>query len=608
MTEGAPPPPTGEADFPVAEVQPAGWSFGRWLRRTWPIWVIGLASLGVAAALVMISQGSSGPRIVVKFAEGHGIKPGDRLRHRGIDVGEVTGVELGPRLEDVLITVELAPAAHGIARQGSRFWIERPRISLSRISGLETVVGAKYVGVLPGPPDAAPQFEFEGMDTPPLFHNADSVEITVQFQNGYGLAAGDVVKHRGIVVGEVASVEPDPKFQSIEVRVRLIGRATGFARAGSQFWIERPRLSIAEVRGLETLIGGRFLAVLPGSPNGKPQRSFVGLESAPQGELPAGGLEILLQGSIKHGLAPGTPVLYRGQHVGRILSVGLAHDAASVDARAYIQPDYRNLIRDNTQFWSNSGLQLRLGLSGLEFNTETLSSLALGGVTFATPTSPGKPVTTGHRFPIAAKPDSDWLEWQPRIAVGAGLIGNGVSMPSPQRASLRWSESFLGIGRTKRRQGWVLVLDKGRELLGPADLLTPAQEADDETILEVSGREIKITKGKAKVVDGIAFYSIEGEPISPESAWPIKRLRSPEELESSLLIADPQTPKVPLAAARLSPSEDQKTWLIDSSVPIDGSWHGACLISVKDGDLIGIVLADETPARVAVIPPKLEIP
>ena len=240
-------------------------------------------------------------------------------------------------------------------------------------------MGAKYVGVLPGPPDGKPKFEFEGMETPPLLHDSESVEITVQFQNGYGLAAGDVVKHRGIVVGEVTSVEPDPKFQSIEVRVRLIGRATGFAHAGSQFWIERPRVSIAEVRGLETLVGGRYLAVLPGPPDTKPQHSFVGLESAPQGELPAGGLEILLQGSIKHGLEPGTPVLYRGQRVGRILSVGLAHDAASVDARAYIQPDYRNLIRDNTQFWSNSGLQLRLGLSGLELNTETLSSLAIGG-------------------------------------------------------------------------------------------------------------------------------------------------------------------------------------------------------------------------------------
>ena len=47
------------------------------------------------------------------------------------------------------------------------------------------------------------------------------------------------------------------------------------------------------------------------------------------------------------GMEPGTPVMYRGQQVGQVISVGLAHDSASVDARAYIQPEYRDLVRDN---------------------------------------------------------------------------------------------------------------------------------------------------------------------------------------------------------------------------------------------------------------------
>ncbi len=477
MTEAAPAAQPPAEDFPVAKIEPAGWSFRAWIWRTWPIWAVAFASLAVTAVLVAVSVGSSGPQITVRFAEGYGLKPGDRLRHRGIEVGEVVSVALDSQLTGVLITMELMPAAEGIAREGSRFWIERPHISLSRISGLETVVGAKYVGVLPGPPDGPRVFEFEGMESPPLFHDADSIEITVQFQNGYGLAAGDVAKHRGIVIGEVTSVELDPKFQGVEVRVRLIGRATGLARAGSQFWVERPRVSIAEIRGLETLVGGRYLAVVPGPADGESRQSFVGLESAPAGELPAGGLEILLQGSVKHGLEAGTPVTYRGERVGHIVSVGLARDAASVDARVYIQPEYRNLIRDNTRFWTNSGLHLNFGLSGLDLRTETLTNLAQGGVTFATPTVPGELVTTGKRFLIADQPDKKWLAWEPRIAVGTGFLREGQSFPAPLRATLRWSESFLGIGRTKRRQGWLLVLDEGRYLLGPADLLTPAKDA-----------------------------------------------------------------------------------------------------------------------------------
>lgn len=594
-------------NFPVAEVQPAGWSFRGWFRRTWPIWAVAAASLTVTAVLVAVSVGSTGTEIRVRFAEGHGIKPGDRLRHRGIEVGEVVAVELDDDLERVLVTIELMPAAGTIAREGSRFWIERPRISLSRISGLETVVGAKYVGVLPGPSDGKTVYEFEGTESPPLLHDSNSVEITVHFQNGYGLSAGDVVKHRGIVVGEVTSVELDSKFQEVDVRVRLIGRATGLARAGSQFWVERPRVSVAEVRGLETLVGGRYLAVLPGPEDGEPRRSFVGLESAPPGELPAGGLEIVLQGTAKYGLAPGTPVMYRGHQVGQIVSVGLARDAASVDARAFIRPDFRNLVRDNTRFWSNSGLNLRFGLSGFELGTETLSNLALGGVSFATPTEPGEPVATGQRFEIAAEPKSQWLEWEPRISIGTGFLREGLSYPSPERVTLRWEESFLGIGRTKRRQGWVLPLEEGRFLLGPANLLTPAEEAKGKTILEVSGRELTIRKDRARVIGGLALYSVDGEPVAPKSAWTGSRIRRPDELESSILVGDPQTAKLPLSAGRLSKDDEGQSWRVDSSVPVDAGWHGACVISLDDGHLLGIVLSETQPAEVALLPDDLDL-
>ncbi len=607
MTDATPAPAPPPENFPVAEIQPAGWNFRAWFWRTWPVWAVAAGSLVVTVMLVLVTVGSTGPQITVRFTDGYGVKPGDRLRHRGIEVGEVVAVDLDPELEGVLITMELLPAAEAIAREGSRFWIERPRISLSRISGLETVVGAKSVGVLPGPPAGPKVYDFEGLESPPLFQDSDSIEITVQFQNGYGLASGDLVKHRGIVIGEVTSVELDPKFQGVEVRVRLVGRATGLARAGSQFWVERPRVTIAEIRGLDTLVAGRYLAVVPGPYEGETRSTFVGLESAPAGELAAGGLEIVLQGSAKHGMEPGTPVMYRGQQVGEIISVGLAHDSASVDARAYIQPDYRELVRDNTRFWNNSGLHVKFGFSGLELGTDTLSNLALGGVAFATPTSPGNPVTTGKRFEIADQPETTWLDWEPRIAVGTGLLREGLSYPTPQRVTLRWSESFLGINRTKRNQGWVLPLDEGRFLLGPKDLLSPAPNGDGETILEVGGRELAITNDKVQVMNDLALYPTGEEPLAPASAWSNERLRTPTELESTMLIADPQNAKLPLPTERLSKGEKANEWLIDASVPLDASWHGGCLISIKDGSLIGIVLTNQTPAKIAIIPRNLNV-
>jgi hypothetical protein len=105
----------------------------------------------------------------------------------------------------------------------------------------------------------------------------------------------------------------------------------------------------------------------------------------------------------------------------------------------------------------------------------------------------------------------------------------------------------------------------------------------------------------------LALYPINQEPLLPGSAWSNERFRTPSDLESTILVADPQTNKLPLPTERLSKSDVPGEWLIDASVPLDASWHGGCLISLKDGRLIGIVLTNTTPARVATIPRNLNV-
>src|SRR5262249_22222211 len=145
------------------------------------------------------------------------------------------------------------------------------------------------------------------------------------------------------------------------VRVRLVGEAHQLAREGTQFWIERPRLSIAEVRGLDTLVAGRYLAVMPGPADAAAQSEFQGGDSVVPADLPAGSVEIVLHAAQRWGIERGVQVTYRGLRVGQIISVGLASDGTSIEARAFIEPRYRSLVRQNSVFWSNSGLDVNMG-------------------------------------------------------------------------------------------------------------------------------------------------------------------------------------------------------------------------------------------------------
>jgi paraquat-inducible protein B len=277
--------------------------------------------------------------------------------------------------------------------------------------------------------------------------------IVVQLPQGHGLDAGDEVRYRGIAVGEVRDIELAPDLDNVRVTVGLRRRADRLARAGSRFWVVRPRLRLSGVEGMETLLGPRYLAALPGEPaaDGETlarQREFVGLAEPPAVEsVQPGDLEIILEATRRGSLRPGAPVRYRQVRIGTVLSAGLASDGSLVESRLHIQKAYRDLVREKTRFWFVGRMRSDLGITGLTIELDSIEEILAGGVAIATP-PPGDAnavVRTGHRFPLAEEPEDEWLEWEPVIAVGNSLLPVGAVMPAPLRATIGWKQGWLGL-------------------------------------------------------------------------------------------------------------------------------------------------------------------
>jgi hypothetical protein len=372
------------------------------------------------------------------------------------------------------------------------------------------------------------------------------------------------------------------------------------AREGSQFWVERPRVDTSSVRGLETITSGRHLAVNP-APSGRPLVSqFEGLELPPPHEILEGSLEIVLVGTARGGLQRGIPVTFRGLPIGHIQSVGLARDSGAVEARAVIEPGFKSLVRENTVFWDDSGIDVSVGLTGFKLDTDNLASVVVGTVAMATPDPPGKPAATGHRFAVFVttkekEKRDEWATWQPQITVGHDLLESGLPLPQPLRASLRWTKRRFGIKDRQQRSGWVLPLDDGR-LLGPSDLFGQVKDAiDNRLTLEVAGQEIEINPTKVIVHGHLSTMKLDGQLPDAVERWPAERIRRPTDLEDALLVTAPRESDVPLSANRFTASTD--AWQIASLMPVVRDHHGACLVSLVDGSLIGMVIFpdDEKP-------------
>jgi paraquat-inducible protein B len=563
------------------------------------LWWLTSVCVVLALGLVITSFQRQGQAIVLHFKDGHGLKVGDTLRYRGIDLGSVSSVKLSKDLGGVDVSIVIEPGNEKVAVEGSQFWIERARLRIGQISGLDTVLGAKYLGVIPGDANNKPQREFVGLETPLAMTAGDSQEIRIRFPAGEGLEVGDPVRYRGIVVGEVTLVELSENAEAVDVGVRLVGASKNFAQAGTQFWIERPRLDLTEVRGLETLLGGRYITLQPSFQDANLQTEFVGLAEPPPMPRNDGALEIELDAPRRLGLVRGAPITYRGLEVGRVANVGLSKDGASVKVTGVVDAAYAELIRTNSKWWAIGGVEVDASLRGVKVSVESLSAWIRGGIAFATPaTAPGERVVTGHRFMLEPEAQAEWLTWQPRIAVGSsGQSATGLELPSPVRVVASWQASLLGLYRRRTAETWGIALDDN-SLYVPASFVRQATEANSIVSIEIAGKSFPFNTKHVKVQSPLATLILPPD-ISVER-WPKKSIAKATTTHETMLVINQELSE-PLAIDQTRLTAIGNHFAIAPGVSISAPLDGSPVIDAQSGKVVGILAKDATGWQIGAI-------
>lgn len=215
----------------IPEAVPEGKRRGAWL-----VWLVPAAAAVVALWLWIGALLGRGPLITVELGSAHGLSAGDVLQHRGMVAGTVQDVELDADGGNVRVILRLRDDAEGLARDGSRFWVERPMLGVEGVRGLGTVIRGPHLEVLPGA--GAPRRRFVGLDQPPVRgpELADGLELVLEGPRRGGLVPGAPVLYRQVPVGKVLSCGLAVDARTVEVRLAIEARYAGLVRADTRFW------------------------------------------------------------------------------------------------------------------------------------------------------------------------------------------------------------------------------------------------------------------------------------------------------------------------------------------------------------------------------------
>jgi paraquat-inducible protein B len=312
-------------------------------RRISPIWAIPIVAALIGGWLAYTTLAAQGPRITITFATAEGLEAGKTpIKHNNVQLGVVDSIELSPDLAHVVVRAKMQKAAARHLAEGTRFWVVRPRISLTSFSGIETLVSGAHIEMDPG--GGAYSETFRGLEAPPVVRaDVPGREFILMAPKLGALGPGSPIYFRGIQVGEVLGYDFAGADKDIAVHGFVRAPYDALVQEGTRFW-SASGISLAtgargfklEIESLQAVISGGIAFETPATAE-KTEPSKEGAvftlyddhESVRDASYTQHSRYLVeFVGSV-HGLEQGAPVEFKGVKVGSVVDVHLEFDPRS---------------------------------------------------------------------------------------------------------------------------------------------------------------------------------------------------------------------------------------------------------------------------------------
>jgi len=348
--------------------------------------------------------------------------------------------------------------------------------------------------------------------------------IKISFDSGEGLQAGQSqLKYKEIVFGTVKSLELAPDHTHVVVTVATTREAKPLLTDQTVFWVVKARLFAGNVSGLETLLSGVYIGMLPAQ--GKPEREFVGHEDPPILQANVPGHTFMLKAKRLGSISLGSPVFYRDLNVGEVLGWDIADMAEYVTIRAFVRAPYDSYVHDQSRFWNASGISIKLGGAGVEVQMESLKALLLGGIAFETPKAEirAAAATENHVFPLFADRDAaNNASYTRKIQVISYFPGSVKGLAPGSEVTMHG----LKVGevtdvRLEYDRAKDIIVAPVRYEIEPERIVGVGQrvfKTDQESVEAVLSKGLRASLQSASLITGQQVVALDFVPDAPPAA------------------------------------------------------------------------------------------
>ncbi|MCG3759970.1 MCE family protein [Vibrio cincinnatiensis] len=325
--------------------------------------------------------------ITITLPDENGINPsGTSIMYRGIEIGQVTHLQLSDDHAQILAHAAIQPSFSNLLTHGSQFILQETNLSLSGIENLPNLVKGNYLTLVPGDGERTRHFTaLRKADYQKL--QSHTIELALIAESAYGLSEGAPLLFRGVKIGSIKAIVLTEK--QVEFQLTLDQQYESLIRSQNRFYVTssvRAELNASAINvtlsPVKQLITGSISFISEGDKKIQPQYSLYANQSlAELAQYQQSGSQTLYLSAQTHPpVQAGSPLLYRNLMVGKVERFSLK--PSGVEIAVNIDNQYRHLISDDTVFWNQSGVEINASLAGIQVQAGPLQSLLQGGIAF----------------------------------------------------------------------------------------------------------------------------------------------------------------------------------------------------------------------------------
>jgi len=360
------------------------------------IWVLPIIILGILSWIAYESYMKKGTNITVVFKSAEGLKEGiTPLEYKGLQLGKVTKITMYEDLKSVSVNILVKnDVSQYVASEGSRFYIKKPTISLTKISGLSTLISGYKIEISPKFKTqeefnkGIEQYSFVGLDSQPDDELADNgYYISIISNNKDNVEVGTPIFYNKFQIGEVVSKEL--KDEKVFLNSYIYDKFNYLVNKSSKFVMNEALKVNYGPGGLKIELGSLYSALVGGITVITENKNDAKIQKSENYKLYASKDELKEKINIDlrflnaDGIGIDTPIFYKGINIGKLINIKLTKD--DISSQAYVYKKYKYLLTNNTKFYiakadvslegvKNLGTIVKGNYIGLEFNEGKFSN------------------------------------------------------------------------------------------------------------------------------------------------------------------------------------------------------------------------------------------